>query len=221
MKPQKKVATSKAKKNAKKTPTRTSLTPKKSDWLSALYSRLAKLFRNKKVRWQVIGAQALLAHGIARATQDVDITVEAKSIPLNDLLTSLGQIKIVPRVPVEEQFVYQSRVLLLIDGISGSAIDFVFADGGLDSEFLSRAIQVKLGKVSFPVVSVNDLILMKLIAQREKDVEDIRLIFRAKTKGIDVDFLREQVALFGSALDDSNMALILEEAIESNSSAPK
>ena len=63
---------------------------------------------------------------------------------------------------------------------SGFPLDLVLASPGLDEEFLARARWLDLGGVEAPVVSVEDLVVMKVLAGRRKDLEDVRGVLAAQ-----------------------------------------
>jgi len=56
------------------------------------------------------------------------------------------------------------------------------------------------GGVNIPIPTPEDLIVMKAIARRPKDLEDIRGIVGSQPR-LDVEYIRKYVEEFGEALD--------------------
>lgn len=123
----------------------------------------------------VVGAHALAAHGIARATGDLDIWVKptkenaervmralmAFGAPLMDLtLDDLTKTDTVFQIGVEP-----SRVDIL-SGISGVGFD----------EARSRRIVLDIEGVTVPVLSRADFITNKRASGRPKDLLDLELL---------------------------------------------
>jgi predicted nucleotidyltransferase len=204
---------SKAKASAKPTSKRSSGSTHKSMPLTQLFKNLKTALESLGLQWQIIGAQALLAHGVPRATQDVDVSVFIGSTTIEQILNELKKSGIVAREKVSEQLAFQQRVLLLVHTDSGTPIDLVLAGVGLEEEFLSRSSLKQLENVQIPVAHVNDLIVMKMLAQREKDIEDVRLLLRSGVREIDFELIRVQLRMIGQWLDDSAMPDLFERLL--------
>lgn len=84
-------------------------------------------------------------------------------------------------------------------------LDLVLAAPGLDHEFLSRARPVDVGGVKVPIISVEDLIAMKVLAGRRKDTEDVRGILIEQEDRIDIARVRDLLASFEEASGDRRL----------------
>ncbi|MEW5742584.1 MAG: hypothetical protein AB1938_26940 [Myxococcota bacterium] len=158
------------------------------------------------MRWFVFGAQALAALGLPRATQDVDVTVDPGGRSTAEVVDLLADAGLALRDSfLDEDFVARTRVLPLVHRSSGTPVDVVLAGPGLEDLQLSRAEVRKLGGVQVPVIAVNDLVAVKVLAGRPKDLDDVARILRAAPPELDVLRVRELLAEIGALVDDSTL----------------
>jgi len=73
-------------------------------------------------------------------------------------------------------FVKETMVLPLIDEKTGIRIDLIFFFSEYEKEALKRVNKVKISDFYLNYVSVEDLIIQKIISGRERDIEDIRIV---------------------------------------------
>ena len=75
-----------------------------------------------------------------------------------------------------------SRVLLLKHEPSGIEIDLSLADLPFEREVIERAVERAVHGVSFRVATPEDIVVMKAIAMRPRDIADIGAVWTAGTK---------------------------------------
>ena len=92
-------------------------------------------------------------------------------------------------------------------------LDVVLAGSGLEDEFLARARPVDIGGVIVPRIDVEDLIIAKVLAGREKDLEDARNLWRARGRDADLERIRRILRLLEAALSQSDLVPALETVI--------
>lgn len=159
--------------------------------------------------WYVFGAQALVAHGVVRATQDVDVTVRVDRDALDALVTALSDGGFRHRYPeIAAELARDSAIVPLLHVRTGFDVDLVIAGAGLEALAVDRATIVVLDGVPVPVVSPTDLVVMKILAGRPKDLEDVRGIL---THGsVDLAEVRRLLRLFEAALERSDLIGVLD-----------
>lgn len=86
----------------------------------------------------------------------------------------------------------------------------MLAGPGLEEQFLDRAVVVSLEDFSVPVISPEDLVVTKVLAGREKDLEDIRGVLRARAGTLDLDYIRRTLAMIEDALGQSDLRPVFE-----------
>lgn len=171
---------------------------------------LGQVFRQHRLRWYLFGAQAALFHGSSRLTADVDVTVDAGKVPLATLTKDLARAGFELRTE-DEDFVRRTRVLPLIHRGTHLPVDIVLAGPGLEQEFLERAASMEAAGVSVPVMSAEDLIAVKVLAGRAKDLEDARAVLLAQRGRLNLDRIRDVLATLEAALDRSDLLVVLEK----------
>jgi hypothetical protein len=174
---------------------------------------LASVLGALGLRWYVFGAQAAIFYGTPRATADVDITVALGALAPSALVAPLAAVGILPRIPFDDAFTSQARVLPMIHSATGMGVDIVLAGPGPEETFLERARVRRFGGVEVPIASPTDLVVMKILAGRPKDIDDVVGILGASPEDLDVAEARATLADLSAMLDQSDLVPILDAAI--------
>jgi hypothetical protein len=177
-----------------------------------LLRALAALFRKLEFRWFLFGAQAAIVHGAARLTADVDVTVDLAGHRIGFLITALDGAGFVPRVEDLKGFAERTRVLPMRHRATAIDLDLVLAGAGPEQRFLRRAVRRTIEGVRVPVVSAEDLIAMKILAGRAKDLEDVAEVVAAQGRSLRVDRVRKTLRSLDQALDRSDLLPAFESA---------
>jgi hypothetical protein len=170
-----------------------------------LFSALAALgsaLNEMPQPFMVIGGIAVIARGVPRQTIDIDATVAADGLDMARLLGVLQSHAITARIPNAMEFARQRQVLLMRHLPTGTPLDLSLAWLPFEAEALGRATPVDFGGVHIPVVSVDDLIVLKAIAWRTRDRSDIERLLALHRKTVDTPSIRETVRQFYDALDE-------------------
>lgn len=162
------------------------------------------------VRWYLFGAQAAILYGVARLTADVDVTVQVPAgQPVPTWMPTLAAHRFQPRV-TDPAFLAETRVLPLVHDTTGLPVDLVLAGPGLEEEFLERAGRVAVDGVLVPVVDVSDLVVLKVLAGRAKDLEDAATVLRIQAERIDEMRVRRVLSMLEEALGQSDLVPAFE-----------
>jgi len=171
------------------------------------------------VRWFLFGAQAAILHGSARLSADVDVTVDMGARASRELVDALSREGFELRVTDAAGFVEATRVMPLVHRASRMPLDLVLAGPGLEEQFFARATERLVGDVRVPVVSAEDLVAMKILAGRPRDVEDVAGIVRAR-RDLDVESIRGTLRLLERALDRADLVVELERILAGAKTGP-
>jgi hypothetical protein len=177
-----------------------------ADLLAALAAALGAI----GAQWYVFGAQAAMVWGRPRLTTDVDVTVKcsASSEQLVHVLETHG---FSLRIDATEAFIRTTRVVPLEHRASGLALDLVLAGPGLEDLFLERAVPIDVAGTMVPFISPEDLIVTKVLAGREKDLEDVRGVLSERGLALDVGQIRTTLGLLEDALGQSDLLPIFDD----------
>ena len=181
-----------------------------ADYLTSI----AKALKGAGVRWYVFGAQAVVAAGAVRVTADIDITTE--DVPVELLRGALKKAGFVVRSDIAdvEALIEHHRILPLEHSVTGMQLDVVRAGPGPEEDMLQRVVLRRVGRVSIPFVSTNDLLVLKTLAGREKDLEDIRALVRSASDEIDVAVVRRRLDEIASLIDDSTLRALFDQQLK-------
>jgi hypothetical protein len=159
------------------------------------YEEVFRELNEKGVKYLVVGGMAVVLHGIVRLTADLDIIIDLGRENALKLVSAMDKLGYKPRVPVpagdfadvekRESWIKEKNMevfsffdpknsLHLVDVLIKEPIDF--------EEAYKKRSMVEAAGVKIPVVSIRDLIRLKNILMREKDLLDIAAL--KKLEGI-------------------------------------
>lgn len=168
--------------------------------IEAIQRLLAK-FDNRGV---IIGGIAVGFLGRPRLTEDVDAMFLLSTHDIPQFLEAAKTENIQPRIPNAEEFARKSRVLLLQHSPTETNIDISLGILPFEEEMVERGIVQSTGTLSVRLPTPEDLIIMKAIAHRQKDLEDIRTIVDKNPK-LDVARIKQWVKSFAEVLEMPNL----------------
>jgi hypothetical protein len=161
--------------------------------------------RKRRWRWYVFGAQAAAAYGRPRMTADVDVTVELKGAGVRDLIAELGSRGFQLRLPLSDEFLAAARLLPMVHTPTAMPLDLVIASSALDEGFLARVRPIDIGGVEVPMISVEDLIALKVLAGRRKDLEDVRGVLIEQHGRVDLAQTRDVLMSLEAAIGERKL----------------
>jgi hypothetical protein len=169
--------------------------------VTELLAALGDAFGRVGARWYLFGAQAAILHGAARLTGDVDVTVDLAGHAVDDLVGVLRGLGFEPRIEDADAFAARTRVLPVVHRASGLPVDIVLAGPGLEELFLERAEQRTVEHVRVWVARMEDVVAMKILAGRPKDLEDAAAMLATHAGDTDTKLIRATLRLLEQALD--------------------
>ena len=184
-----------------------------SSHIGEVLAALGTCFDSLGVRWYLFGAQAAIFHGVARLTADVDVTVLPELHSTGGLASVMEANGFRLRVTATDDFVARTRVLPFVHSATRLPVDVVLAGPGIEEQFLDRAEFHVLEGVRVPIATVEDLVTMKILAGRPKDLDDAKGMLRARSEEIDLDHVRRMLQLLEEALSQSDLIPQLEQLI--------
>ncbi|MBK9070496.1 MAG: nucleotidyl transferase AbiEii/AbiGii toxin family protein [Myxococcales bacterium] len=151
--------------------------------------------------YSVIGGMAVIAHGQARTTQDIDLAwVPTGPTAAAKLLAAAKAYGFAPRIKNAAAFAEQNLVLLVVHQPTGVPIDISFAMQEFELRAARNAKRRKLFGVAIPVVGLSDLIIYKMIAARTQDVADVEMLLTSNDI-IDPKAIRRTLREFDALLE--------------------
>ena len=151
-----------------------------------IYAPLFHALNESGIRYVVVGGVAVVLHGYPRFTADIDLIVDFDPESLRRAMDALQQLGLVPRAPVDatdfadptirEGWVREKRMqvfslyapdnpLLSVDLFVRHPVDF--------EPLWARADAINLESNAIRVASIPDLIYLKRLVNRPRDLDDI------------------------------------------------
>jgi len=136
------------------------------------FNEFVALLATHDVRYMIVGGYALAAHGLPRATGDLDAWIWADPITAQRLLSALDEFGF-GGVGIEEaDLTSPDRVIQL--GYPPYRIDLVTQISGVEFETAwARHIEVILDGVKVPFIAREDLIINKRATGRPQNIADV------------------------------------------------
>ena len=163
--------------------------------------RFARLFDDLEIPYAIMGGWAVRVYALPRPTYDIDFTISLDPERLGELYAAAEQVGFT--VPDQYRGGWVDSVanmplvkfrLYLAD--SGIDVDIFLAESSYQHEMMQRRVRHVIGGVPAWFVSVEDLILLKLIAGRTRDRADIDDLLLARAD-LDEPYLRRWASLLG------------------------
>jgi hypothetical protein len=165
------------------------------------------------VEFAVIGGVAASLHGNPRVTKDVDVVALAADSSWAGLLAAAGDFDLHARIADALEFAKVTRVLLLVHEPSAIEVDVSFGMLPFEAELVRRASLRSVRNVRFPLASAEDVIVMKALALRPRDIADIEGIV-AIVQNLDLQRVRAIVEQLSAALEGEDHLARLDQIIE-------
>ena len=179
--------------------------------LGALEDLLA-WFEGQSVAGIVIGGVAASILGRPRTTADIDALVLLDEESWDGFLAAAKDHGITARVSDAIPFARQSRVLLLRHEASSISLDITFGQLPFERDAVNRAVRLSVAGLEIPLPEPEDLLVMKAVAHRARDLADIEAVLDAQPE-LDLARVRATVKEFSDALEMPDLLQDLEELI--------
>ena len=172
--------------------------------------RLIEAFDDQGI---IIGGVAASILGRPRLTADADamILLSAEDIP--QLVERAAKEGLVPRLPDVEEFARRSRVILLRHEESSIDVDISLGLLPFEVEAVERSQEYDIGSLQVRLPTPEDLIILKAVAHRPKDMLDIEAVITAQDN-LDTERIIFWVQQFAELLEMPELLTELEEMIQ-------
>jgi predicted nucleotidyltransferase len=143
--------------------------------LNSDYKDILSALSTEKVKFLLVGAYAMAAHGYPRSTLDIDLWIWPDSGNAAAVLRALERFG----APVDTLSAadLQTEGLVFQIGVAPRRIDIITSLDGLNfDEAFAHAGPVKIDGITLYVLSVEDMIINKRATGRTKDLADVETL---------------------------------------------
>jgi hypothetical protein len=139
------------------------------------YRDMLHALSDEKVKFMLVGAYALAAHGYPRATMDIDIWVMPSAQNADAVLRALRRFG-APLHNLTKEDLQTAGTIFQI-GVAPRRIDIITAASGLKfEEAYENSISVTIEEIEVHIPSIDDLICNKRASGRTKDLADAEVL---------------------------------------------
>lgn len=155
-----------------------------------------EILGSEKIDYIVIGAFALSALGVVRASRDADALLQIsinRFRKLKPILENAGFTVAIRQGDDEDPI----PMVLVLSDAHGNQVDLLGGLRGLDPSAFSRGMDVAFMGKALRVVGREDFIAMKCFAAGPQDLLDAKAAYRGAEAAVDLDLLRQVTCRFG------------------------
>lgn len=136
------------------------------------FKDILSCLKEEEAEFLIVGAYALAAHGLPRATGDIDIWVRRSAENAAKVLRALSAFGAPLSNLTEQDFISPEMVLQI--GVEPCRIDILTSIDGIEfDEAWKNKVNLIVDEIAIYILSKADLLKNKLAAGRDKDQGDI------------------------------------------------
>ncbi len=188
--------------------------------LLAALKDLVRWIKAERVPGAVVGGVAASLLGRPRVTRDVDALILLTDKDWETFLATGERFSFRPRQRDVLGFARTSHVLLMTHQPSSIDADIVFGTLPFEKEAVMRAVQTRIAGTLIPLVTAEDLVIMKAVANRAHDLRDIESLLDANDD-IDLRRVRRWVKHFSAVLETPEILDDLQTLIAKHRRSPR
>jgi hypothetical protein len=158
--------------------------------LLPVLDRLTQILNERQVAYALIGGLGVALRGPIRTTRDIDLLVKIPQLDLPGILNALQAAGF--EIDVQQAISVWNRDHLLDFTCGSVRVDWLQPVLPALEHILGRARWEQVGERRICVADAEGLLLLKLIAFRPRDQEDIKGILAANAGRLDLDWLRRE-----------------------------
>lgn len=148
----------------------------------------------------------------ARTTKDVDALLWLDTDEVESFLRVGATYGFSARISDAADFARTRRVLLLAHQPTGITVDLSCGVLPFENQLIARARQLTIGAMRLRVATPEDLIIMKAVAHRPRDIADIEALLNIEPH-LDFAHIRHWMGQFAEALEMPELLADLERLL--------
>jgi predicted nucleotidyltransferase len=160
----------------------------------------ASWLHGQAIRFAVIGGIAASIRGEPRSTLDVDLVLGCDVARGLQLVSQLATSEFEALFRDVGEVVERAFLLPVRHRMTKIKVDLALGISGFEQQAIERATSTWIGSVSVPIVSAEDLVILKIMAHRPRDLEDIGKILTRQGDAFDWQFTLRTARELGDAI---------------------
>ena len=158
-----------------------------------IYENILTALEKNNIKYLIIGGIAVNLYGFARVTKDLDLMISFEKENMDKFTSIIKSLGLKPRVPVEieeladknkREFWKKEKNMKVFSFYNPDndleVIDIMIMDYLNFDECYLKKQTIDDGRLSVKIISIDDLIKLKEIANRPRDKDDIEVLKKLK-----------------------------------------
>jgi hypothetical protein len=179
---------------------------------------LTRWLGDRRIPYVIVGGVAAGLQGKGRATGDVDAVVLADESRLEAFIQDSEAYGFVPRIPEAAQFARENRIILLRHVEDNIGVDLALGFLEFEKDMIARARHVHAFGLDLPIARPEELIVMKVLPMRPRDIADMELLLDANTD-VDLQRVRDNLRLLSEMMEAPELPEKLERFLRARQAA--
>lgn len=165
--------------------------------------KIHKMLGRHGIPYMLIGGYAMAIHGFARMTQDLDLSLGLDSDEIEKVMNAVKDDFIaLSKDPVS--FARETNVLLLQDRETGVRVDLIFTFIEFERDAIEESDEIDLNGEKVRVVSLENLIVYKMLAGRERDKEDVAVMLAKNIGAAIMDSIGTKIKMLSEIMQNDS-----------------
>lgn len=160
--------------------------------LPGLAASISTALAKEGIRHAVSGALAMAVHGVVRATKDLDLLVVAPQLRIPKVFAIVRAHGFEGDDPALIEALRENGYAQLVSG--PVSVEILAPVLPYHHTLPDRAAIFEVSGASVPFVSIEDLVVLKMLWRRPKDVPDVHNLIAAGGNAFDADYARSTLA---------------------------
>lgn len=163
------------------------------------FRRITSALDRAGVAYMLTGSFASVHYGAPRATQDIDIVIEAEPAALKSFIESLDRDQFYADVDSALEALRRESMFNVIDRVTGWKIDLIIRKSrAFSKEEFRRRCAVDLEGIRIFVASAEDIVIAKLEwakqGKSQRQIDDVAAILRLRRDVLDHSYMDKWIS---------------------------
>jgi hypothetical protein len=178
--------------------------------LETTLADIVTFLERNRLPFALIGGQASSLRGEERVTADIDLIVLVEIDQALALLPEFAATNFRPLFADVAEVIQRAFILPLRHQLTQIKVDLAIALSGFERQAIARAERLVFAGCRVPVATAEDLIIMKALAGRPRDDDDVRGMFVAQGDRLDWNYCQNMADELGRSIDVDLLRRITE-----------
>jgi predicted nucleotidyltransferase len=158
-------------------------------------AKILKIFKRLDIPFVLAGGHAVAAWGMVRSTRDIDFLVDVRAELAHKLLSELQKAGFQAMLRKSDEQDPLRGVIRIesLDSYDAESVDIVLGIRNMPQGIFERSTSLQFLGHQVPVISPEDLIVLKCLAGGPIDLEDARSILEVMKGKLDMKYLEGEL----------------------------